>query len=176
MMATATQNSINSPKGSNEETLSETEVQMLDICVSIVKFIGLPKSVGELYGLLFISQEPLSMDDLILRLKLSKGATSQGLKELRTIGAIKTVYVAGERRDYFQAETNLSHLVSGFLKERVAPGVDDLGQRLATLEVAGENFSKDKKEFIQNRLDKLNRWRKKTSEAVPALNSFLIGP
>ncbi|MEM9400036.1 MAG: hypothetical protein AAF984_07480 [Verrucomicrobiota bacterium] len=159
----------------NQE-LAAIEQDMMDLCLRISKFIGLPKSVGELYGFLFVSQEPKSMDELTSQLNLSKGATSQGLKVLRTIGAIKTVYIAGERKDYFQAETNLSKLVSGFLKDRIEPGVTDLGHRISTLSLPDEDsVSNSKLEFIKGRMQKLASWQQKTADAVPALSKFLTG-
>src|ERR1700733_13185416 len=88
--------------------LTELEMQSIDLFIGFVGLLGLPKSIGELYGLLFFSTQPLAMDDLMERLKMSKGAASQGLKLLRTFGAIKTVYVAGSRRDHYVAEIELS--------------------------------------------------------------------
>ena len=53
--------------------------------------LGLPKSIGEIYGLLYVTQEALSLDDLVSRLGISKGSTSQGLKMLRKLGAVREV-------------------------------------------------------------------------------------
>ena len=46
------------------------------------KIVGLPGSVGEIFGLLFASPKPLTMADLVERLHISKGSASQGLKML----------------------------------------------------------------------------------------------
>ena len=51
--------------------------------INFLRIIGLQKSVGEIYGLLFVSAKPLSMDDIMNRLDISLGAASQGLKLLR---------------------------------------------------------------------------------------------
>ncbi len=48
---------------------------------------GLPRSHGEIYGLLFGSTQPLSFTDIVARLDLSKAAVSLGLPALRDIGA-----------------------------------------------------------------------------------------
>lgn len=165
-------------KGYSEENsqrvLHEVDVEVIDLFVRIVKFLGLPKSVGELYGLLFVSPEPLSMEDMMKALKMSKGATSQGLKQLRTIGAIEVCYVPGDRRDYYKAVTNLGFLVSGFIKERVEPGVSDLGERLRVLEDE-DRLPKGKAEFIKHRMGKLKQWQSKAAEVVPAIGQFLVG-
>ena len=43
--------------------------------------LNLPRSVGELYGVLFIAENPMCLDDLRIKLNISKGSTSQGLGE-----------------------------------------------------------------------------------------------
>ena len=54
----------------------------------VVQVFGVPKSVGQIYGLLFASPEPLSFSDIVERLDISKGSASQGLQLLRSLGAI----------------------------------------------------------------------------------------
>jgi len=78
--------------------LTALETEIIDLFVQVSRLFGQPRSLAEIYGLLFISAHPLAMDDLIERLRLSKGAASQGLKFLRNMGAGKTVYVPGDRR------------------------------------------------------------------------------
>src|SRR6266850_333181 len=81
----------------NEESapsagLSELEIEAVDMFINFLRIIGLQKSIGEIYGLLFVSAKPLSMDDITNRLDISLGAASQGLKLLRGLGAVKAVY------------------------------------------------------------------------------------
>ena len=64
--------------------MSALEVEAIDLFISFVRLLGMPKSVGEIYGLLFASAEPLALDALMQRLYMSKGAASQGLKVLRS--------------------------------------------------------------------------------------------
>jgi hypothetical protein len=54
----------------------------------VVQIFGVPKSVGQIYGLLYASPEPLSFSDIVVRLGISKGSASQGLRLLRSLGAI----------------------------------------------------------------------------------------
>jgi len=60
----------------------------------VVQVFGVPKSVGQIYGLLYASPVPLSFSDIVERLEISKGSASQGLQLLRSLGAIK---VTGEK-------------------------------------------------------------------------------
>ena len=67
-----------------------------------VRVLGLPKSVGEIYSVLYISPSPLTMLDLVTRLGISKGSASQGLKMLRTLGAVREVDFKDDRKTYLK--------------------------------------------------------------------------
>jgi len=64
--------------------LSELEVESIEMFIGFFKLIGLQKSIGEIYGLLFVSPRALAMNDIVRRLRTSLGAASQGLKVLRS--------------------------------------------------------------------------------------------
>ena len=132
--------------------------------------LSVPRSVGEIYGLLYSSREALNMDDVIERLSISKGSASQGLRTLRDIGAVRTTYVAGDRRDFFVAETELRKLAFGFLRESVEPhlnrGVDYL-QRVG--EAVPSIKSKEERDFAEGRVKKLRRWHRFVSHVLPLL-------
>ena len=57
--------------------LSPLETEIIDFFVQLSRLLGQPRSLAEIYGLLFISARPLAMDDLIECLQLSKGSASQ---------------------------------------------------------------------------------------------------
>src|SRR2546422_6670826 len=78
--------------------LTALETEIIDLFVQLSHLLGQPRSLAEIYGLLFISARPLAMDDLIERLHMSKGSASQGLKFLRSVGAVKMVYMPADRR------------------------------------------------------------------------------
>ena len=98
--------------------LSELEREVIELFVRMADVLNLPRSVGEIYGLLFISYDPLCLDDCRIRLNISKGSTSQGLKILRSFGAIRTVYIPGDRKDYYEAEADFWKIILGVLRER----------------------------------------------------------
>ncbi|MDG1671637.1 MAG: hypothetical protein P8H96_12280, partial [Akkermansiaceae bacterium] len=101
------------------ETLSDFESRVIEFFCDGVKILGLPKSIGEIYGLLFISPDPMSLDDLVCRLGISKGSASQGLRTLRELGAVREAEVTSGRRVYYEPDVELKRLVGGFIKEQV---------------------------------------------------------
>jgi len=151
--------------------LCPAEVDIIGLFVNIVKMLGMPKSVGEIYGLLFISPEPLPLDALVDRLNISKGSASQGLKVLRAFGAVKQVYVGGDRRDHYAAETELKKLAAGFIREEIKPRLESGGERLRRLHSMAQANGQD--EFYQNRLAKLLYWHSRSQQMMPMLTTML---
>ncbi len=122
------------------EGLTAGEVEVISIFVQMAQVVGLSRSLGEIYGLLFATPQPLAFQEIADRLELSKGSVSQGLKFLRTIGAIKPVEVSGDRREFFEPVVELRALVSGFLKERLNPQLEEWGKRAKALKI--EDFER----------------------------------
>ncbi len=154
--------------------LSALEVEAIDLFISFVRLLGMPKSVGEIYGLLFASAEPLALDALRHRLRMSKGAASQGLKVLRSFGAVRTVYAAGDRRDHYVADFELSKFASAFIKEELQPHLDSGAARIARMEQHLDRLPKDEREAAGVRLSKLRHWKQKGEAMLPWLLKFLV--
>ena len=150
--------------------MTALECEVVELFVHLAGMLKLPRSVGEIYGLLFISPGPLPMDELMARLNISKGSTSQGLKHLRGIGAVRAVYVPGDRRDHYQAETELRNLAAGFIREQVQPELKEGVQRIHKIRDCYEAMPDDQKEkVLSERVTKLEAWHSRISRALPML-------
>lgn len=156
-----------------QSTLTELEKEVIDTFVRMAGVLSLPRSVGELYGLLFISPEPLCINDCMQKLNISKGSTSQGLKILRSFGAVNTVYVPGDRRDFFEAETALRKIVTGFVNEQVRPHLENGKDQLARLERLGAEEDPDSQEFFTERIAHLKNWQKRANLLLPFALNFI---
>jgi DNA-binding transcriptional regulator GbsR (MarR family) len=145
---------------------------VIDTFVHFGDVLGVPKSVAEIYGFLFASARPLAFQEIVVRLRLSKGSVSQGLRLLRGIGAVRLVYVAGRRRDHFVPETELRALLSGLLREKVRPHLEgglarvDALAALARTTDLGAGDSGDAR-VLRQRADKLRAWHRKARTVVP---------
>jgi DNA-binding transcriptional regulator GbsR (MarR family) len=162
------------PVKAGASELSELELEAIDLFIGLIRLLGMPKSVGELYGLLFVSPVAMPMDTLMDRLKMSKGAASQGLKLLRSFGAVKTVYVAGDRRDHYVAEFDLSRFASNFIKGELQPHLDSGLRRLERMEQLINQFPAADREIAENRLARLKHWHEKGQAMLPWILKFLV--
>lgn len=155
--------------------LSALEVAVIDFFVSIVRVVGIPKSVAELYGLLYVAPQPLPLDTLMQRLRMSKGSASQGIRLLRSFGAVRSVYVPGERRDHFTAEVELKRLTAGFIREEIQPRLIQGQEKLDHLNDLYESSRPMGADaaFYDERVQRLGTWSRRSREVLPLLGEIL---
>jgi DNA-binding transcriptional regulator GbsR (MarR family) len=162
------------PQQSPFRSLSELEVEAIDLFISFMRLIGLPKSVGEIYGLLFVTEAPLNAEQITERLQISAGATSQGLKLLRSFGAVRSVYVPGARRDHFCADLDLSSFVSAFIREELDPRLENAADRIKRMEALAVDLKGEAREAAFKRIERLRHWMEKGHKMMPWLLKFLV--
>jgi len=158
----------------NVPDLSPLEAEVIDLFVQMARVLGLPKSVAELYGILFISESPLSMEDLMEKLGLSKGSASQGLQFLRRAGAVRRVYVPNQRRDYYVAQTELRSLLGGFVREQLAPHLDGSMESVRRIEACARQLPAGaKRAFAMQRIQKLRQWERRGKRLLLVMAKLL---
>ncbi len=201
----------------------------------LAQVFGFGRSVGQIYGLLFASPQPLTFTDIAESLDISRGSTSQGLSFLRELGAVRVVEArgtraemgdgrwqmgtnrsesepeplaksqpalgvaqeastksqpqnsishlpspnsarGGNRRELYLPELQLRKLVAGVLRERVDPVVKGGAVRIKQLrEHAKASPTPAGEKFSQERLKKLENWRRQMGLLLPILKTIL-GP
>ncbi len=154
-------------------TSKELEIESIDFFVRMMGILGMPRSVGEIYGLLYFSVSPLPMDQIVSRLGISLGSASQGLKTLRSLKAVRTSYVPGDRRDHYFAETEFRRLFSNFIKEEIMPHMESAKGRIERMENSLSSTDIETEEFYKIRIEKLKRLTRAGGRLLPALAGLL---
>lgn len=141
------------------DVVAEIHENTMEALGRISSFWGFSKIMGQLYGLLYLSPKPLTLDDMAKSLSSSKGNVSINMKALERWNMVRQVWVKGDRKDYYEAETDFWKIVRGVLREREKK---EFGQALmsigSTLKKADENYRKAKTTeiaFARERLKKL---------------------
>ena len=65
----------------------------------ISQFWGFPKAMGAIFGALYLSPNPLSLDELVEQVEVTKGAVSTNVRALERLGMFHIQIVIGERKD-----------------------------------------------------------------------------
>lgn len=143
--------------------LSPTDLRMVENWVQLADSIGLPKSHAQIYGLIFISRDPVSAQDCVDLLRISRSSAGQGLRALRDVGAIRPALELGARREAFVIEPDLGVVVKGVLRGRLLPSFEQFFQRVEQVE---QDLPANTPTFAAGRIRKLRRWRSKLNSAT----------
>lgn len=155
--------------------MAEWEKAVVDLFLNAAQSAGLPKSLGQIYGFLFCRDEPMAMDEIMNALSISKGSASQGLRFLRQLGAVKSRYVTGERKEHFVAEIRLRKLVAGFLREQAEPHLEKGKARLKHLrELLDAEADDDSVRRGKRRERFLKNWHRQAGRLLP-LVKMIVG-
>ncbi|MEA2905507.1 MAG: hypothetical protein QOI12_2894 [Alphaproteobacteria bacterium] len=125
---------------------------------------GVNRSVSQIHALLYLSERPLTAEEIAAALGLARSNVSNSIRELMAWDLIRRVPIKGDRRDHFEAETDLWEIamrIAAVRKEReLDPAVDALKACLAEAErdpklhpVAGKRL-KDMLGFVET----MDRW------------------
>ena len=79
---------------------------------------GINKAMAQIHALLFVSPEPLSMEDIMEELHISRGNASMNIRHLIDWGIVYRVNVAGERKEFYKSEKDVQELARTVAKER----------------------------------------------------------
>jgi DNA-binding transcriptional regulator GbsR (MarR family) len=159
-----------------QQEIDPIEREIVAFFVDGVRVLGLPRSIGEIYGLLFISQSPLSLDDLVRRLKISKGSASQGLRALKSLGAVRETNGNGnaERRTYYEPAVDLKRLVGGFIREQIRPHLESGQSKVKRLgDLANKETDPKRRKFLLERTDRLDHWIRNGGRVLPMIQRIL---
>ena len=153
--------------------ISPAEREVVEFFVHLGRYLSLPRSVGEIYGLLFAGGAAMTLDELVSRLRISKGSASQGLRLLRGVGAVRVVYRPGDRKDYYEAEVELPALLRGFLRDQLSVRLNHANDRLRRLRDAVDDPANGAPDGLDRRVERLESWNKKAERLVPLVSTFL---
>ena len=106
------------------ETLKDTRQAFIENLSRISEFWGYPRAMGALYGALYLSPTPLSLDDLIPIVGVTKGAISTNVRALEQLGMVHKHVRSGDRKDYYQADIDFWKIAKTILERRQKPEFD----------------------------------------------------
>lgn len=145
-----------------QEKLEEARNIIIDALGRVYALYGLPDVFGRIYGVLFLSDRPLGLDDIAQMLGVSKSTVSNNIRILEGVGNVRKVWVKGSRRDYYEAERNFIKIMAETIQknyereiEIVLEAVQSSKYLLADVIDRSENGSEDKAKFYYEHIDKL---------------------
>src|SRR6187402_1571017 len=104
---------------------------------------GINRTMGQIHALLMISHQPMTTDDIMAELNVSRGNVSMSLRNLVEWGVIYKVFISGDRKEYYTSEKDAWKMALQIAKERKRRELDPMIQSLQHIRVTdSENASK----------------------------------
>ena len=146
---------------SHDTNLYAVQESMLDGLGQLAAYFGFSKVMGQLYGALLLSADPLSLDDLVELLDISKASVSMNLRTLEHMGMVRQVWVRGQsgRRKFYEAETDFWQIISNILAGREMRDLDRaltvMDDNTVRLEKSMATMSEDDKKLAELYLERM---------------------
>ena len=131
--------------------MTEIAVESRKLAPAVERFIlhwgdmgnqwGVNRSVAQIHALLYLSERPRTAEDIADTLGMARSNVSNSLKELIGWKLIRRVPVLGDRRDHFEAETDLFEMVTRIAQGRKEREIDPAAAALARLHGRGQGRS-----------------------------------
>ncbi|WP_353778898.1 MarR family transcriptional regulator [Winogradskyella sp. 3972H.M.0a.05] len=127
----------------------EAKEKFISTWGSLGSLWGINKAMAQIQALLFISTKPLSMEDIMEQLKISRGNTSMNLRQLMDWGIVTKELIPGERREYFTTEKDVQELARIIAKERSRREIKPVIKVLKDVSSIKNDKSAETKELIK---------------------------
>ncbi len=124
---------------------------------------GMTRTVGQIYALLMIIENPMNADDLVDALSISRSNVSMGLKELQSWRLIKPVHFPGDRKEYYETPDDIWEVARIIFEERrkreLEPTMTMLRAEMMNDPVSEQgHYAHTKMLEIHDMIDNLTNW------------------
>jgi DNA-binding transcriptional regulator GbsR (MarR family) len=159
--------------------LTEAKQQFISSWGAFGTHWGINRTMAQIHALLLITADPLTQDDIMEELNISRGNTNMNIRELINWGLVERILLSGERKEYFSAEKDIWKVVKQIVKERKKRELEPMLKLLDQLEaVEGDRRDKNVKSFVDtvSSIKKLGRQADKTLDVmIRAEESWFVG-
>jgi len=154
------------------DKLKQAELIAAEAVGDVIEHWGFRKALGRTWTILYLEPEPMGAAELAERLSMSTGAISTTLGELQRWGVARRVWKPGERREFFEAETDFWKMISKVISERERFLADSVRIRLEEAIVLADGSKGAPR--AKHVVDSLRRLLALTSTATTVLDSFIV--
>jgi DNA-binding transcriptional regulator GbsR (MarR family) len=159
--------------------LAEAKTQFISSWGAFGTHWGINKTMAQIHALLMVSPDPLTQDDVMEQLSLSRGNVNMNIRELVDWGLVDRVIISGERKEFFSAEKDIWKVATQIIRERKRRELDPMLKLLAGMEhIEGDASDKALKQFTEtvSGIRKFGKQADKMLETlVKADENWLVG-
>lgn len=130
---------------------------------------GINRTMAQIHALLLISADPISADEIMEALNISRGNGNMNIRELINWGLVERVVLPGERKEYFTAEKDIWVVARIIMRERKKRELEPMLRFLDTLKnVEGGGNAKEIAAF-SNTVDGIRKFSSQANQSLETL-------
>jgi len=129
---------VNTSPDNLPQLLAQVEHQFVELWGDMSSWWGVSRTMAEIHGLLYITGEALSAEEIQRRLGISRGNVSMNIRTLVEWGLVRRVRKRGDRREYFQSVTDVWEMFTVLAAQRKRREIDPV---LRTLQQCRDQLS-----------------------------------
>ena len=127
-----------------------------DAIGDVIDYWGFRPALGRIWTILYLEREPRSASEIAAALRVSAGTASTSLNELLRWGVVRRVWRPGERKEFYEAETDFWKMISRVVNERERFLAESVRKRLEeAAELARSAAESPEQAHIVDRLGQL---------------------
>jgi DNA-binding transcriptional regulator GbsR (MarR family) len=146
--------------------LSSTVRRFIEDVGNTTQSFGIGRVVGQIYAYLYFSPQPRNLNDLQESLGISKGSASMSVRQLEQWGAVRKVWIKGDRKDYYEANDWFGKILKSVVIDAVAQKLQAYTTLLdrAEDELETNDTANDDKKFIKDRIQHLKKFHNRAKK------------
>lgn len=130
---------------------------------------GINRTMAQIHALLLVAPEPLSADEIMEQLQISRGNANMNIRDLMTWGIVEKVLKPGERREYFTAEKDIWKVAMRIIKERKRRELDPMLDVMEQIkDIEGDKKEAEAKQFIET-VSQIQKFARQADKALDGL-------
>lgn len=157
----------------DSDVWQDFEQGLISVFSELADLFGNPRSHGQVYGILFSSPVPLTMEEIANRIGISMGSVSLGLRALEELGAVERH--ANGRFGVYTARLELKTLISGFVRQRLIPRMEKSNGTLKELSALIDQMPAEEAKEAKFRLQRVTQWHTRAAQFLPLAEKILGG-
>ena len=126
--------------------LDEAKLKYIQTWGSLATSWGVNKTMAQVHALLLVSTKPLSAEDIMETLQISRGNVNMNVRALIDWGIVNKEFIIGERKEFFSAGKDIWELFKQITKERKKREIEPVIKILDELQLIDDN-SEDGQQF-----------------------------
>lgn len=150
--------------------LAEAKMQFISSWGAFATHWGINRTMAQVHALLLVSANPLTQDDVMQQLNISRGNVNMNIRELIDWGLVERVTIPGSRKELFIAEKDIWKVTTIIARERKKRELDPMMKLMEQISKVEENaYDPEVKRFVET----VSNIRKLGKEAEDMINLLI---